>query len=60
MNNNKFVICSYGFSGKKFYWDLYDYKIELYFIVLKENEKFLIKVYMDYYRKSNGDRYLNF
>lgn len=59
MNNNKFVICSHGFSGKKFYWDLYDYKTEPYFTVLKENEKLLIKVYMDYYRKSNGDRYLN-
>ncbi|NFN03782.1 hypothetical protein FDB50_03270 [Clostridium botulinum] len=59
MNELEYAVCSHKHKGCEFFWDFYDYKTEPYFEPLRKNEKFLIKIYMDYYRQKDLHKYFD-
>ncbi|SFC13958.1 GIY-YIG nuclease family protein [Clostridium uliginosum] len=51
--NSKFAVCSHKYNGKDFFNIMFKYVTDPYFEPLKFSEKFIIEIYMNYYRSNN-------
>jgi len=58
MYNSEFAVCSDNYDGKDFFNMIFKYITDPYFEQLTFEEKFVIKIYMDYYRSKSKDERL--